>query len=194
MSALVPVLPPDRPLLSEDLYREFQPLVFGVCYRFLGTHRDAEDATGEIFVRLPRALKTFDRRQPFSRWLSTVVGHYCLDILRRRHVERRIFQSSREAACEPVAHELSPLQELEAHERTATVRAAVAALPARYRTPLVLRYYQHLTYNEIANRLGLTLANVRSLIFRAKRQLRVELAGSRARKTTETVDATLFES
>ncbi len=163
------------PTLSDELYREFHPLVFGVCYRFLGSHPDAEDATGEIFVRLPRALKTFDRAQPFSRWLSSVAGHYCVDILRRRHVEHRIFQPDRPVAWEPVAHDLSPLQELESKERIESVRAAIVSLPEHYRAPLILRYYQHLTYDQIAEKLGHTRANVRSLIFRAKKQLRQAL-------------------
>ncbi|MGH9527288.1 MAG: RNA polymerase sigma factor [Terriglobales bacterium] len=61
-----------------------------MCRYILGSHEDAEDASSEVFARLPRALKTYDRSLPFPRWLTSVASHYCIDLLRRRKSELRV--------------------------------------------------------------------------------------------------------
>jgi RNA polymerase sigma-70 factor (ECF subfamily) len=164
----------DRDALSE-LFRQFQPRVLGLCRYLLGSREDAEDAASEVFVRLQESMKTYDATLPFPKWLMSVASHHCVDRLRRRRVEQRIFDPADEKALEAVAHRPSPLQEaLSAEERNA-VRAAIEALPERSRLPLVLRYYNELTYDEIAEALNLSRANVATLIFRAKQELRTTL-------------------
>jgi len=70
----------------------------------------------------------------------------------------------------------SPLGAVLRTEERAQVRDAVAGLPEKYRLPLVLRYYSELTYNEIAQQLGIQRNYVAALIFRAKQELRRKLA------------------
>jgi RNA polymerase sigma-70 factor, ECF subfamily len=160
------------------LYREFYPRVLGLCRYLLGSRDDAEDASSEVFLRLPRAMQTYDRNLPFGRWLSTVTGHYCVDLLRLRKIERRHFQPaperplSADSAC-------SPLDTLLASEERATVWAAVALLPERYRAPLVLRYYHNLSYSEISASLGLTQSTVKTRIFRAKKELQKKVMSNK---------------
>jgi RNA polymerase sigma-70 factor (ECF subfamily) len=155
-----------------DVYREFHPQVLGLCRYLLGSHDEAEDASNEVFVRLPVAVRTYDTALPFSRWLASVASHYCIDLLRRRRSERRILEPASPEAPEPAAPETSPLEDLLAREQRTTVRAAIARLPERYSVPLVLRYYSELSYEEIAERLGVSHENVKTLIFRAKEKLR----------------------
>ena len=73
----------------------------------------------------------------------------------------------------------SPLNELIRRERSEAVRQAVLRLPEKFRVPLTLRYYGELSYDEIAEQLGFTRANVATLVFRAKQELRIRLAKSR---------------
>lgn len=160
---------------SEEIYREYHPMVLNICWRYLESKADAEDAAAEIFLRLPRALKSYDPAQPFSRWISAVASHYCVDVLRRRQSEKRVFQSERPADLEPAAPGLSPLQELECKERASTVHAAIGTLRKHYRAPLVLYYFEDLTDSQIAVKLGQSRANVRIRIWRAKNQLRAML-------------------
>ncbi|MGH9345140.1 MAG: RNA polymerase sigma factor [Terriglobia bacterium] len=158
-----------------DLYREFYPRVLGVCQRILGSHEDAEDASSEVFARLPCALKTYDRALPFSRWLASVASHYCIDILRRRGAEQRVLAPQ---SVEPEDHPSgvqSPLEELLIQERQDAVRAAIARLPERYRAPVELRYYRDLNYEEIAQELGLSRANAKTLVFRARKEIQMTL-------------------
>ena len=159
----------------EAVYRHFHPRVFGLCQHLLGSSAEAEDAASEIFARLPRAMKTYDAALPFPRWLLSVTSHYCVDLLRKRRAEGRIFELSEGEALEPSSPHPSPLEELLSAEARDGVREAIEALPERHRVPLVLRYYSDLGYDEIAATLELTRANVATLIFRAKKELRVSL-------------------
>ena len=155
-----------------EVYREFRPRVVGLCRYLLGSPDEAQDASSEVFARLPVALKTYDSTMPLSRWLSSVAGHYCVDLLRKRRSEQRVLEPADPEAPEPAAPVASPLQELLSEEARQAVRAAIAGLPERYRLPLALRYYHELSYDEIARRLELSRANVATLIFRAKEELR----------------------
>jgi RNA polymerase sigma-70 factor, ECF subfamily len=155
-----------------ELYSQFHPRVLRLCAYLLGSQEEAEDAASEIFARLPRALETYDPEQPFEPWLSRVASNYCVDVLRQRRSEQRIFQATDFDAPEPEADSLSPLQQLLSGEEGDLVRKAVARLPEHYRQPLIQRYWQELGYHEIARNLGLTRANVATLIFRARKALR----------------------
>src|SRR5690348_6102516 len=162
----------EDPEAFTQLYLEFYPSVLRLCHYLLGSREEAEDAANDIFVRLPRALKTYDTKQPFSRWLSRVASNYCVDVLRMRRSEQRVLVPADPEAPEPAAPAISPLQELLSQEEEEAVRAAIARLPEQYRAPLVLRYYNELSYDEIADNLGLSRAHVATLIFRAKIELR----------------------
>jgi len=162
------------------LYRCFHPRVLGLCRYLLGSKAEAEDAASEIFARLPDAMKSYDRTLPFPRWLISVAGHYCLDLLRRRRREQRIFEPREAERAEPAVAAPSPLDAVLLRERKDAVRAAITRLPEHYRVPMVLRYYSELSYDEIAVRLGLSRSHVGIAIFRAKQELRRALMTARA--------------
>jgi RNA polymerase sigma-70 factor (ECF subfamily) len=163
-----------------DLYRLFYRRVLGLCRYLLGSKAEAEDAASEIFARLPDTMESYDSTLPFPRWLLSVTSHYCLDLLRRRRREQRIFQPREAEGTEPAVALPSPLEALLFNERKDAVRAAITRLPERYRVPLVLRYYNELSYDEIAARLGVSRAYVGIAIFRAKQELRRSLMPARA--------------
>lgn len=155
-----------------ELYHQFYPRVLGLCRHLLGSREAAEDATGEVFIRVQRAMKTFDSALPFPRWLLSIASHHCIDQLRRRRVEQRLFDPTEVETHDPASLSASPLQDLVAAERRDAVRSGVEALPERYRMPLVLRYYSEMSYDQIAGALGLNRNHVATLIFRAKQELR----------------------
>ena len=163
----------DREGLAQ-LYQTFGPRVLGLCRHLLGSAAAAEDARSEVFARLPRAIDRYDATLPFDRWLLSVTSHHCLDVLRRRRLESRLFlpESEEAQALAAGAPEASPLTAVLLREGQDRVRAALTSLPDRYRIVLVLRYYGDLGYEEIATQLGLTRNHVAILIFRGKQALR----------------------
>ncbi len=168
------------------LYRHFHRRVLGLCRYLLGSETEAEDAASEVFARLPHAMDSYDTSLPFPRWLLSVTSHYCIDLLRKRGVEKRLFEPAQADSLEPASATPSPLQEVLTAEARDEVRGAVAALPERYRLPLTLRYYNELSYDEIAATLELTRAHVATLIFRAKHELRCALIRPRSNPKTLT--------
>jgi len=158
-----------------ELYQAFKPRVLGLCRHLLGRPEEAEDATSEVFARLPKALKSYQASLPFPRWLLSVTSHHCVDRLRRRKLEQRLFEAEPAEALPLPVQEASPLEQVISDEGRDRVRKAIAALSEQYRVPLTLRYYSDLSYDEIAEQLGLSRPNVATLIFRAKQQLRREL-------------------
>jgi RNA polymerase sigma-70 factor (ECF subfamily) len=124
-------------------------------------------------LKAQRKLATYDPSLPFSSWIAGIASNHCIDLLRRRGTEKRIFDDA--PGPDPPSRGLTPLGELMASERGQDVRNALSRLPAKYRVPLVLAYFNEMTYDEIAAALGLARNNVATLIFRGKQQLREQL-------------------
>jgi RNA polymerase sigma-70 factor (ECF subfamily) len=165
-----------EPRAFGELYQRLSRRVLGLCLHLLGSREDAEDATAEVFLRFGAAMTHYDPSVPPHAWLAKVATNHCLDRLRRRAREGRLFDAEADPAGLEPAEPLSPLAEMIAGEERAAVAAALAALPDRYRVPLVLRYYGELSYDDIAERLGLTRQDVATSLFRAKQRLRAALA------------------
>jgi RNA polymerase sigma-70 factor, ECF subfamily len=160
----------------EKLYRRYVQRVFGLCRYMLDSRESAEDATSEVFLKLQRSIESYDGSIPFPRWLLRVAGNQCIDALRRRQRGRQVIVEVEDATIvEAPSSELSPLGAVIRTEERAQVRDAIARLPVNYRVPLVLRYYSELSYDEIAQQLGLQRNYVAALIFRAKQELRRKL-------------------
>jgi RNA polymerase sigma-70 factor (ECF subfamily) len=159
-----------------ELFAACEGDVIRLCRKMLGTGAGSEDAASEIFLKARRAFHTYDRGRPFRSWLLSIASNHCIDQLRRRRTETRLFDD-RDFRTEDLADPgPSPLrQTLRAEERESVV-LAIESLPAKYRLPLVLRYFSDLDYQAMAGLLGVTRNQVGTLLFRAKRKLREKLA------------------
>jgi len=154
-----------------ELFREFRPDILRLCTRMLGPV-DAEDATSETFQRAQRRFDRYDTTQPLGRWLRSIAAHDCIDRLRRRSLEKRLFEPFESEVDDVSENSVSALDEIVQSRRRSAVRVALDGLPDRYRAPLVLRYFAELDYDAIGEELGLTRAQVANLLFRAKQLLR----------------------
>ena len=156
------------------LYEQYHRRVFGLCRKILGTEDAAEDATSEVFERLHRVLDHYDIERPFSRWLLTLASNHCLNRLRRRHLERRLFAEEPSDAPAEVSSS-SPLVACESQQERRALLQALETLPESYRLPLVLKYYGDLSYDEIAEQIGKDRNHVAVLLHRGKQALRRNL-------------------
>jgi len=161
-----------------EIHRRYVRRVFGLCRYMLDSRENAEDATSEVFLKLQRSIESYDGSIPFPQWLLRVAGNQCIDALRRRQRGRQVIVEVEDGAAviEATGTEPSPLGAVLTTEERVQVRDAIARLPENYRVPLVLRYYGELSYDEIAQQLGLQRNYVAALIFRAKQELRRNLA------------------
>jgi RNA polymerase sigma-70 factor (ECF subfamily) len=160
-----------------ELYKTHYRQVRGLCRQLLGAAERAEDAAQEAFLRAYRSFETYDASNSFAAWIMSIARNHCLDLLRRRSTERRLFgDESEEAVAAAAAPNADGLGAVITAERAAAVNAAVAKLPERYRVPLALAYYADADYDEIAATLEITRTHVGVLLFRAKQLLRESLA------------------
>ena len=160
-----------------ELYRRYAPAIFRFCRRALATREDAEDATTEIFMKVRQKLGTFDSSRPFAAWLYKVAGNHCWDTLRRRRIRQDLETGDLDTL--PLEHpDPSQLERLQAEHTSEQVRAGLAKLPDRARMALVLRYNADMSYEEIADTLGVRRAFVGVLLLRARHQLREVLGQS----------------
>lgn len=159
----------------EQLFSEQADAVQRLCRRLLGPEA-AGDAAHEIFLRAQRGFETWDAGRPFRRWLLAVAGNYCIDQLRRRSREKRVFDSRDLDPGDLLDPGPSPLRLTLHAEETQQLLGALEELPEKYRLPLVLRYFQELDYDAIGDVLDVSRNQVGTLLFRAKRRLREALA------------------
>ncbi len=164
---MVRVAEGDERALAELIERWQVPLL-RFFERSLGASGDAEDLTQTVFVRLHRAARRYRPSAKFSSYLFAIARRLLLNELRRRRRKPA-------SALEPEEFHLSDsaAEESRAHRETQEVlRRALAALPEKHRTAILLYVQQELTYAEIATSMKASESAVKTWIFRARQQLR----------------------
>ena len=157
----------------EQIVRQHWRKVFNVAYKFVGKHDEAEDLTQDIFLKIFKALKTFDRRANFQTWIISISRNLCIDHYRSVRKERQTIARDVDSNdLQPATTERGPYAQAEHQDLRAQLRQALETLPVTLRTAVVLRDLQELSYQEIADRLGLPEGTVKSRINRG----RIELA------------------
>ena len=160
-------------LAWEQIVRQNWRKVFNVAYKFVGKHDEAEDLTQDIFLKIFKALKTFDRRANFQTWIISISRNLCIDHYRSVRKERQTIARDVDSNdLQPATSDRGPYAQAEHQDLRAQLRQALETLPITLRTAVVLRDLQELSYQEIADRLGLPEGTVKSRINRG----RIELA------------------
>ena len=157
----------------ETIVRQNWRKVFNVAYKFVGKHDEAEDLTQDIFLKIFKALNTFDRRANFQTWIISISRNLCIDHYRSVRKERQLIARDVDTGdLQPASSDRGPYQAAEHRDLRGMLRQALQALPLTLRTAVVLRDLQELSYQEIADHLGLPEGTVKSRINRG----RIELA------------------
>jgi RNA polymerase sigma-70 factor (ECF subfamily) len=167
----------------DTLVRLYRRKVFNVAYRFVGTHDGAEDLTQDIFLKVFRSLRTFDRRANFQTWLISVSRNLCIDDYRTRRREHETIDRGVDASLlTPASSGSSPDAGLEGQDRVALLRAGLQALSPTLRSAVLLRDLHELSYQEVADRLGVAPGTVKSRINRGRAELARQLRRIRQRQ------------
>ena len=160
----------------ETVVRQNWRKVFNVAYKFVGKHDEAEDLTQDIFLKIFRALATFDRRANFQTWIISISRNLCIDHYRSVRKERQTIAREVDAGdLQPISSERGPYAAAEHQDLRALLLQALQVLPGTLRTAVVLRDLQELSYQEIADRLGLPEGTVKSRINRGRLELARQL-------------------
>ena len=158
------------------LVEAYQKPFYNLAYRMLGEGAEAEEAAQEAFIRAYTQLSTYQPDRKFSSWMLSITSHYCIDLLRRRRLIWLSIEDEEAPAEALVTPELGPEEAMLEAEQEKTVRKMLATLPPDYRLPIILRYWNDLSYEEIAEATHSTVSAVKSRLFRARAML-AERAG-----------------
>jgi RNA polymerase sigma-70 factor (ECF subfamily) len=154
----------------DGIFRRNQDYVYRLCLGMLGDEWWAQDATQEVFVRAYRGLHRFRGESSLRTWLYRITVNECLQQLRKRRCHETVEQA------DPTDSEsqFEDLTDLSAEMET--VRAALRRLTPSHRAVLILRYFEEMSYEEIAHAMDSTVKRIRARLHRARESFRVAYA------------------
>jgi RNA polymerase sigma-70 factor (ECF subfamily) len=159
------------------LLERYKPSVYNHLYKMVRNHDDAEDLTLEAFGKAFNKLQTYAPHFAFSTWLFKIAVNNCIDHIRKK----RLRFLSIDQPMEPYGdrdfsgslrnHTLNPEEDIIRRQRLNLVQSSLTQLSPKYRLMIELRYYEEMSYEEIATELAIPLGTVKAQLFRAKEML-----------------------
>ena len=163
----------------ERLVEKHQALVLGTIGRMLGSNSDVEDIGQQVFIRVWKSARRYKPQAKFTTWLLKITRNLVFNEMRRRkrhaHVPIQPDPAGEEIPIK-ADESKSPDATLLDQEMRKAVEDAIQDLPETQRMAVVLRRYEELSYEEIADVLDLSVAAVKSVLFRARTELRQRLS------------------
>ena len=150
-------------LATRALIERFQPEVFGLCVRLLRHRHDAEDVVQEVFLRIFRSLRGWDRTRPLKPWVMGIAVNRCRTWLAKRARRPELVDYLQDTAPDRPAGD--------AAELASEIQAALLDLRVEYRTVFVLFHEQGLPYEDIATALRRPVGTIKTWLHRARLEL-----------------------
>ena len=157
----------------EELIRQYEKKVYSLCARMCGNAEDAEEATQDAFLALWRGIYRFRQESSLSTWIYRLASNACIDLMRRKKKGAgSVSLDDEELFVDAVDPAPQPHEEAERRETQRLLQEGLLSLPAEYRSILLLREIEGLSYSEISAALDLELGTVKSRISRGRTLLR----------------------
>ena len=200
MSEPTPTAPPsasseqDRRLIAralggdqgayDGLVKKYERALYHHIAHLVRRRDDVDDLVQETFIKAFAALETYAPQFAFSTWLYKIATNHAIDYLRRRRlatvsIDKPIQTKDGEVQIEIPDSTYRPDRAIVEDQRRTILQDAVAALPEKYHRVIVMRHQQEMSYEEIADALGLPLGTVKAHIFRARELLNKYLRDKR---------------
>ena len=163
----------------EKIVERHQSRIVGTIAKMLGGVTDAEDIAQQVFMRVWQSAPRYTPSAKFTTWLLTITRNLVFNEMRRRQRARLVSMDAEDADRPPTAYAdtsaRSATEEILEAELQNAISAAIASLPETQRLAVILRRFENMPYEEIASVLGTTIPAVKSLLFRARNDLREKL-------------------
>ena len=161
-----------------EFVRRYQRKFYRLAYGYLHQHEEALDAVQESFIKIHRARRTWEPRANPYTWSYRIVANLCVDMIRKRKGQMATSLDDEETGLGRTladAGTVDPLKLQIDHEERSKVMAAVLKLPPRQREIIMLRHYEDMSLQEIAEAQGCALGTVKSSLHRAIASLKTIL-------------------
>lgn len=154
------------------LVERYQRRLLGWLFHACGSRDEAEDLAQETFARAYRKLRLYEGRSSFYTWLCRVAMNLLISQRRRKRIENQVTREGFEVAMSSVGQEQAVDQQMERSEIQQYVQAAIAMLDVERRTVILLRDFDGMDYEQIAETLEIPVGTVRSRLHRARLELK----------------------
>ncbi|MDX2130186.1 MAG: sigma-70 family RNA polymerase sigma factor [Chloroherpetonaceae bacterium] len=155
----------EREKAFNELVRKYQERVYWVCRRMLNSHDDADDAAQNAFIKMYHALDNFNETSEFFTWAYRIATNETINMIRSQTVRRA--SSIDDLVEDPAASDISPDESMMLDEERAAVEDAIASLPEKQRAVFVMRYYDEMSYEQIAEVTGTSVGGLKANYFHA---------------------------
>jgi len=159
-----------------ELVRRYSRLVFAIVLSRIKDYHRAEEIVQDVFLKAYRCFGSFRNRDSFSAWLGRIARNNSIDALRNAGVQPLSLDEISLDHCNIPTGLYNQKSDIEAGEIRRRVNTAILSLPERLREAAVLRFFENLSYRQIALKLGLPEATVKTRLFRARKMLHRKLS------------------
>ena len=165
------------PAAYSELLKIYRDPLYFMLYEKVNNQEIAKDLTIEALGKAFKKLHLYTPDYTFSTWLFTVARNHCIDYLRKHKLptssidRMMVDEDGKRTNFDLISSDLNPEQKLERTQRIAILRQIVDQLKPKYRDLVKLRYFKELSYEEVAERLGLPIGTVKAQLHRSREQL-----------------------
>lgn len=166
-----------NPKAYETLLRSYRKSVYHIALKMVRDADDADDLTMEAFAKAFRNLARYQPQFAFSTWLFRIATNGCIDFIRRKKVKTQSLNAPQALGdgesffLDVCDHDPNPQEAVMRQQRIELVQQVVTRLPAKYARLIRLRYFEELSYEEVATELQAPLGTVKAQLFRARELL-----------------------
>jgi RNA polymerase sigma factor (sigma-70 family) len=159
----------------EDLVTRYKKLIYSVVYNMINDKEEVNDISQEVFIRIYKSLDRYNPEFKFSTWSVRIATNLCLDILRKKKVDSTPIEEIEDFSDRTDTPEAKYLEK----EKSEKIRKAIAGLPEKYRTPIILFHQNGLSYEEMTRILNEPMTIIKNRLYRARLMLREALMPDR---------------
>ncbi|HPO16578.1 MAG TPA: sigma-70 family RNA polymerase sigma factor [Candidatus Hydrogenedentes bacterium] len=157
----------------EELVRRYRNDVFALSYHFLRNREEAWDTSQEVFIKAYHSLRNFRGDSSFKTWLLRITANHCKDHFKKRKLDTVPLDERLDA--DAPGFPPNPREAMESAELGAAIEKAIAFLPAKHRTAFVLREFEGMSYQEMAEVMQCNVGTVMSRLHHARQKLQSAL-------------------
>ncbi len=160
-----------------ELFKFYQNYLFKICFSYVHNEQEALDLIQEIFIKLYKNIYKYDERYPFHPWIRRITVNTCINEKRKQSPILVPLSTDDESKNieDQLAAEQDIEQEVENHDMARIIKEHIDCLQEKQRMVIILRYYEDLSYEEIAELLHMPLGTVKTNLYRAKNALKDRL-------------------
>jgi len=163
-----------------ELLRRYKAPVFNLCLRMLKNRDDAEDIAQDVFIKVFAMLDRYDERYAFRSWLFKIAANQCIDFIRKNRVKLLSLDEPLRYRGEEIERQFpdqgpGPVDKVERKQIGELLMGITEELPPHYRSMIVLRHQEQMSYEEISQVMDLPLGTVKARIHRARAMMKDKL-------------------